>query len=196
MEARAWETLMEKNNQVDNAKDVTVTQGFLSSVGATCHIQPKGKERLYAEGDFGIRKQRISDIYTHKLPPPHKWFTRKFKDNTAILKVISGFHTSCWHLDINLSIGVLVSWLSRWGAGDHVCGTCWFPWCIYCHLSWLQAKLPTWHHWAWGWEEPWMTGSLDSVQAGFSTTRSLGLQFSDNSYWQTQPLLKRDIIEF
>lgn len=70
MEARAWETLMEKNNQVDNAKDVTVTQGFLSSVGATCHIQPKGKERLYAECDFGIRKQRISDIYTHKLPPP------------------------------------------------------------------------------------------------------------------------------
>lgn len=97
-----------KNNQVDKAKDMIVTQVFLSSVAATLHIQPKGKEGLYEEGEFGIWKQRIPDIYIH-INFFFQWFTRKFKNNTALLKAISGFHTSCWHLDTRLSSGVLVS---------------------------------------------------------------------------------------
>lgn len=61
---------MEKNNQVDNAKDVTVTQVFLSSVVATLHIQPEGKERLYEEGDLGSEsKGFVIFIYTNFFPP-------------------------------------------------------------------------------------------------------------------------------
>lgn len=44
----------EKNNPVDNAKDITLTQVFLSSVAAALHIQPQRKKRLYEEGEFGI----------------------------------------------------------------------------------------------------------------------------------------------
>lgn len=42
------------NNQVDNAKDITVTQVFLSFVPPTVCIQPKGKDGLYEEGELGI----------------------------------------------------------------------------------------------------------------------------------------------
>lgn len=61
---------MEKSNQVDNAKDVTVTQVFLSSVVATLRIQPEGKERLYEEGDLGSEsKGFVIFIYTNFFPP-------------------------------------------------------------------------------------------------------------------------------
>lgn len=71
-----------------------------------------------------------------------QWFTRKFRNNIALLKAISGFHTFCWHLDTSLSNAVPVSWLSGWGVGDPIVGTCWFPWCKYCHLGWLHASQP------------------------------------------------------
>lgn len=60
---------MGKNNQMDNAKDVAVTQVFLSSVVAILHVQPEGKERLYEEGDSESESKKILIfIYTDLFP--------------------------------------------------------------------------------------------------------------------------------
>lgn len=42
------------NNEVDNAKDVTVTQVFLSFVAPTVCVQPKGEDGPHEEGELGI----------------------------------------------------------------------------------------------------------------------------------------------
>lgn len=65
VEDKACETLMGKNNQIDSAENITVTQGFLSSVAPTLCIQPKGKERLSEEVKHGTWKHKFSDIHIH-----------------------------------------------------------------------------------------------------------------------------------
>ena len=76
-----------------NAKGVAVTQGFLSSVVAILHAQPEGKERLHEEGDSESKSKKfLMFIYTDLFP---QWFTRKLRNSTALLRAISGSHTSC-----------------------------------------------------------------------------------------------------
>lgn len=69
-------------------KDVVVTQVFLQFSSSHSHVQPEGK-RLCEEGDSESESKKfLIFIYTDLSP---QWFTRKFKNSTALLKAISGF---------------------------------------------------------------------------------------------------------